>query len=191
MKKMTLFTLTLLVLSIISLQTAFAQVTLEGHKDDVNSVSFSPDGTTLASGSSDGKVKLWDVATGTNIATLHGHWTPVESVSFSPDGKTLASASLYFSFFDANLDDGTVELWDVATKQNIATLQVIATICRVFVCRVFAGWKNPRFWDTGWHGGVVGRGNKTKYRYTSRAYVLGQFCGIFTRWKNPRFRSPG
>ena len=123
MKKMTLFTLTLLVLSIISLQTAFAQVTLEGHKDDVNSVSFSPDGTTLASGSSDGKVKLWDVATGTNIATLHGHWTPVESVSFSPDGKTLASAADSDTFFG----DGEVKLWDVATRENIATLEGYAT----------------------------------------------------------------
>ena len=44
MKKMTLFTLTLLVLSIISLQTAFAQVTLEGHKDDVILCRFHPMG---------------------------------------------------------------------------------------------------------------------------------------------------
>ena len=123
MKKMTFFTLILLVLSTISLQTAFAQDTLEGHTGDVNSVSFSPDGTTLASGSSDGKVKLWDVATGTNIATLHGHWTPVTSVSFSPDGTTLASAADYDVFFG----DGEVKLWDVATRENIATLEGYAT----------------------------------------------------------------
>ena len=174
MKKMTFFTLTLLVLSTIGLQTAFAQDTLEGHGDGVRAVAFSPDGTILASGGSEreneaGTVKLWDVATGTNIATLYGHtgavfsvsFSPdsstlasgsgdgtvklwdvatkqniatfkhavgeVASVAFSPDGKTLASASLYFSFFNANLDEGTVELWDVATRTNIATLQVIAT----------------------------------------------------------------
>ena len=56
-------------------------------------MSFSPDGTTLASGSSDGTAKLWDVATRTNIATLEGHTNEVLSVSFSPDGTTLASAS--------------------------------------------------------------------------------------------------
>ena len=46
--------------------------TLDGHTDWVSSVSFSPDGTTLASGSYDDTVKLWDVATRTNIATLDG-----------------------------------------------------------------------------------------------------------------------
>ncbi len=101
--------------------------TFVGHTDDVTSVAFSPDGTTLASGSGDNTVKVWDVATKQNIATLKGHTDAVTSVAFSPDGTQLASASLYFSFFNANLDDGTVELWDVATKQNIATLQVIAT----------------------------------------------------------------
>ena len=94
--------------------------TLEGHRDRsgsgyyfVKSVSFSPDGTTLASGSGDNTVKLWDIATKTNIATLEGHGGPVESVSFSPDGTTLASGSW----------DNTVKLWDVATKTNIATLE--------------------------------------------------------------------
>ena len=70
MKKMTFFTLTLLVLSTIGLQTAFAQVTLEGHTDWVYSVV------------------------------------------------------------------------------------------------VFTRWHNPRFRVTGWHGQVVGCGDKTKYRNT-------------------------
>ena len=82
---------------------------LATHAGAVNSVAFSPDGHTLASGSDDGSVRLWDVAdpahprplsqplTGTGIAA-------VNSVAFSPDGHTLASG-------DAN---GTVRLWDVA-----------------------------------------------------------------------------
>ena len=86
--------------------------TLEGHTDRVSSVSFSPDGTTLVSGSDDGRIKLWDVAAGQGIATLSGHRSSVSSVSFSPDGTTLASGA----------GDRTVKLWNVAAREHIATL---------------------------------------------------------------------
>ena len=113
MKKTIVFIFSLLVLSIFGLQTALTQTTLEGHEDDVTSVSFSPDGTLIASGSYDATIKLWDVATKENIATLEGHEGYVTSVSFSPDGTLIASGSY----------DDTVKLWDVATKENIATLE--------------------------------------------------------------------
>ena len=77
--------------------------TLEGHTDDVNSVTFSPDGYTLASGSSDHTVRLWNAATRENILTLEGHTDDVNSVVFSPDGGTLASGS----------SDGTLLLWEI------------------------------------------------------------------------------
>ena len=73
---------------------------LTQHTGDVSSVSFSPDGSTLASGSGD--VRLWDVNTGEHLRTLTGHTGDVSSVSFSPDGSTLASGS----------QDGMVLLWE-------------------------------------------------------------------------------
>ena len=75
---------------------------LAGHQDAVNSVSFSPDGKTIASVSWDKTIKLWTVADGKELRTLSGHQDAVNSVSFSPDGKTIASAS----------GDKTIKLWN-------------------------------------------------------------------------------
>ena len=65
-------------------------------------VAFSPDGRRLASGSLEGTVKVWDVATGQLLRTLTGHTSGVTSVAFSPDGRRLASSSL----------GGVIKVWD-------------------------------------------------------------------------------
>ncbi|MFN9174115.1 MAG: WD40 repeat domain-containing protein, partial [Synechocystis sp.] len=67
---------------------------------------------TLASGSGDKTIKLWNVGTGQEIRSLSGHTNSVLSVSFSPDSKILASSCF----------NGIIKLWNVETGQEIRTL---------------------------------------------------------------------
>lgn len=108
------------------------------HEGLVNSVAFSPDGTTLASAGT-GIVKLWDVATRTVVTTLRNTYGPV---AFSPDGIMLfagnklwdVNTTTVHATFDVQAgsvtfspDGGTlattaqeeVRLWDIQTKNSV------------------------------------------------------------------------
>jgi WD40 repeat protein len=102
--------------------TGKATVTLREHKSFAVCGAFSPDGKVLASGGRNPPVVLWDVKAGKSRATLDGHpdqgcwagaFAVVFSLAFSPDGKVLAEASL----------GGTINLWDVVTGLQLATLR--------------------------------------------------------------------
>jgi WD40 repeat protein len=88
-------------------------LSLSGHTDAVNGVAYSPDGTRLASASSDGSVRVWDVITGREVLPpLRGDEDHIYTVAYSPDGRTLASAG----------DNRTVRVWDATTGRLIRTL---------------------------------------------------------------------
>ncbi len=88
------------------------QRTLIGHRHEVTSVSWSPDGTRLATGSRDGTAKVWDAASGRELLTLRGHAGPVLSVAWSPDGQRLATGN----------EDGMARVWDATGGRELLAL---------------------------------------------------------------------
>jgi WD40 repeat protein len=91
--------------------------TLKGHQGTILGLAFSPDGTSLAAGSYDGAVSLWNVTAGQGT-WLAGHPKGVICVAFSPNGKLLASGGW----------DKSVKIWDVPTKKQVASLNDLPDI---------------------------------------------------------------
>jgi WD40 repeat protein len=87
--------------------------TLEGHSDGVLSVSFSPCGKFLASGSEDKTIKLWSMPDGIAIKSIAAHDGNVNCVLCSPDCATLISSSW----------DKTVKVWKISDCSLERTLE--------------------------------------------------------------------
>ncbi len=119
--------------------------TLEGHKEGIRSLKFSPNGM-LASGSDDGKVKLWITTEKKEYYTFKIE-CDVDSVAFSPDGNILAIGA----------KDGKIRIIDIATKDLLTTLQghtsrVLAVMFSPDSRMLISGSGHPentvRIWET-------------------------------------------
>ena len=90
---------------------------LIGHTNTVNTLSFKPESSTLASGSNDDTIRIWDLTwdawKSRPVRTLRGHKNDVKAVAWSPDGTMLASGSR----------DRTVRLWNPDNGTNTAVLR--------------------------------------------------------------------
>jgi WD40 repeat protein len=85
---------------------------LEGHTDQINGITFSPDGSSLATASNDRTVRLWNVKTGAETKRFDGHADEVNSVRFLSGDKFLVSSG----------SDATVRIWSVATGKELCQL---------------------------------------------------------------------
>ncbi|KAJ6627887.1 WD40-repeat-containing domain protein [Mycena sp. CBHHK59/15] len=83
----------------------------QGHFYDMNTLAYSPDGQTIATGGDDGKVKVWSTHTGFCFVTFTEHTAPISCVAFAKHGSVLFSASL----------DGTVRAYDLVRYRNFRT----------------------------------------------------------------------
>lgn len=82
-----------------------------GNTSAILTLAWSPDGTWIATGCTDGNVQVWDATTGLTQVTYSGHRAEVNAVSWSPDSRYIASAS----------SDGTVQIWEATTGKRLFT----------------------------------------------------------------------
>lgn len=126
---------------------------LAGHQGSVNTVAVSSDGKQVVSGSEDGTLKVWNLATGKELVTLTGHKGAVTVIAVIPNGKQVISGS----------EDGTLKVWDLVKGQELFTLakdkHIVGTLAVTSDCkwvilaslrkgRIFLG---SRYWVTGWN----------------------------------------
>lgn len=127
MKTLKIFSILFLFLGLFSITFAQDDIiinevkTFRGHLKPVFSVAFSPDGNTLASGSYDKSVRIWDINAGRLLQTFTGHTDAVYSVAYNSSGNMLASCG----------KDKTIRIWDPSTgrlKKTLKSNEEVTTI---------------------------------------------------------------
>jgi len=88
-------------------------LTLQGEGGEVSGVAYSPDGATIATGSEDGALRLWNASTGALLRKIEAHTSRIWGVVYSSYGENLATASA----------DKTVKIWDADSGRLVHVLR--------------------------------------------------------------------
>ena len=167
---------------------------LTSHKEGVSAVTVAPDGSWLATGSSDGTVRTWDTATWQERATLTGHKSWVTTAAVAPDGSWLATGS----------SRRTVQIWDTATWQERATLTGHKAGVRAGAIAVAGSWlatgsgedRTVRIWDTAtWQERATLTGHKAGVHAGAIAVdgswlATGSYDGTVRIWDTASWQEP-
>jgi WD40 repeat protein len=104
---------------ILTLGNSESILSFSGHIGNVEDLAWSPNSRWIATAASsvgnnaDNTARVWEAATGTEVALLDGHTSEVESVDWSPDGTRIATST----------SDGTIRVWDTASFEEIASVE--------------------------------------------------------------------
>ena len=136
-----------------------AMTVLSGHTDVLDSAAYSPDGTHIVTTSDDHTARIWDAATGQQIAVLNGHTDEVLYAAYSPDGSRIVTAS----------KDCTARIWDAMTRTAARSAQLIQRAdLRYFQPR----WSPHRYRLVRSHRARLGLGSRPADRSAEWTYRL-------------------
>ncbi|KAJ7166647.1 hypothetical protein C8R46DRAFT_1350962 [Mycena filopes] len=130
---------------------------LIGHREDINVVAFSRDGSRVISGSDDATVRIWNPFTGEQLHLLRGHDGAVFAVEFSADGLLGISGAA----------DGTARIWDLSRGTQIQ-------LC----CRIFRTPHRPHMLGFSHHEILAGEGLFAPSKASHRAFSGPQDAGV-------------
>jgi WD40 repeat protein/tetratricopeptide (TPR) repeat protein len=106
----------------LDLKTRAKSTVVEAPGADILGVAASPDGRWLAGACRDGKVRVWDAATGKEARALAAHADATTSVTFSPGGRWLAAAGGRWDEAKHRVRGDDIKVWDVGTWEERLTL---------------------------------------------------------------------
>ena len=102
-----------------------------GHSARISALACSPDGTTIASSSEDGTVKLWST-NGTLLKTLTAQSCPLTALAWSPDGAKIVAGTYYGGYYDNAPGMGLTYLWQAPSGWTTANVSLVRISTNLF-----------------------------------------------------------